>query len=252
MMRIQEIYTYLDGFAPFETQAAWDNSGLLIGSGDTAVERVLIALDVTLQTAQYAAENSCGLIVSHHPVIFRAVKSIPRSSVVHTLIRNGIAVISAHTNLDKAPGGVNDTLCERIGMEYEKAGESAGDGFLNIGTLKNAFDAKGFAVYLSKRLDASVRYIDGGETLERIAVCAGAGGEFAAQAKALGCSALVTGDADHHDFLDAAALGVSLFAAGHYATEVPVTDVLYRKLSNAFPDTEFLVCPKNDPIVTVN
>ena len=250
-MKIREIYDYINTFAPFETQAAWDNSGLLIGSADAEARKVLIALDVTSQTAEYAVKNGCGLIVSHHPVIFRALKAIPEQSVVYTLIRNGVGVVSAHTNLDKAQGGVNDTLCKVLGLSFEKAGESVADGFLNVGVLPHAFDALGLAKYLSERLGAPVRYIDGGRPLERAAVCAGAGGEFASEAASLGCGALVTGDADHHDFLDAAAIGVSLFAAGHYATEVPVTDVLCKKLSAAFPDAEFLVYPKNDPIRTV-
>lgn len=250
-MRVSDIYENIDSFAPFSTQAEWDNSGLLLGAPEKETNKVLVCLDLTEAAAVYAVSQGCGLIVSHHPVIFRGVKQISYPSVFTELIRGDISVISAHTNLDIAPGGVNDTLCETLGMDFEKAGPSIGDGFLNFGFLPQCRSARDLARFLHDTLHAPVRYMDALNEIGRIAVCAGSGGEFYREAKAAGCTALITGDADHHDFLDAAAIGVSLFAAGHYETEVPVVPKLTGMLKARFPQAEFIAFPGKNPLLTL-
>ena len=242
-MRVSEVYDYIDSFAPFCTQEDWDNSGLLIGSGEKETDRILVCLDITEKAVRYAAEKHCGLIVSHHPVIFRAVKQITYPSVLSLLIQNDISVISAHTNLDKAPGGVNDTLCETLGMTYEKLGAECGGGFLNVGYIPDCKTVAALGRILNEKLHGAVRSITWPFALPeseigKIAVCAGAGGEFFADAKAAGCNTLITGDADHHDFLDAAQMGVYLFAAGHFETEIPVIYKLQEMLENRFLEEE--------------
>ena len=250
-MTVKDVYNFINSFAPFSSQAAWDNSGLLLGAEDRPVSRCLVCLDVTHAELKFALENGCELIVSHHPVIFRPVKSVCASSVLWGLIKNDICVISAHTNLDKAPGGVNDALCDAIGMTYGKTGEDVADGFLNVGTLPSSLAPAAFAAQLGKTLGGAVRYIDGGSPVEKIAVCSGAGGSLAAAAAALGCTALVTGDADHHDFLDAAALGISLFAAGHYETERLIAPRLRDRLAANFGDAAFFCPPSQNPITVI-
>lgn len=250
-MKVKDIYNWIDAFAPFSSQAAWDNSGLLFGSLEREVSKVLLCLDVTMEAARFAAENGCELMISHHPVLFHPVKQISSDSVYWTLIKNDISVLCAHTNLDKAPGGVNDTLCDALGLEYVKFGEEIAEGFLNTGTIVQALSVPALAKYIAERLGGAVRYIDGGEPISRIAVCSGAGGDLATAAKASGCNTLITGDADHHDFLDAAAIGVSLFAAGHHETEVLITKKLYAQLSEAFPSVAFLEFTNRNPIKTV-
>ncbi len=245
---VKEIYDHLDRIAPFAAQAEWDNSGLLLGSPDACVERAVICLDLTARAVAFAAAQGAQLVISHHPVIFRAVRAIPEKSVLWALIRQNIAVISAHTNLDKAAGGVNDTLCETLGMRYEKPAEPFGEGFLNVGEINGIPDAAALAEYLRARLGGPVRYIDSGAPIGRIAVCCGAGGELYAEAARAGCTALITGDADHHDFLDAAACGVSLFAAGHYETEIPVVEKLRAVLTSAFPAVAFDTYRNMNPI----
>ncbi len=247
-MKVSRIYNYIDNIAPFSLQAAWDNSGLQLGSMEKTVSRVLLCLDVTKDAASYAASEKCDLTVSHHPLIFHPLKSISADSAICTLIKNDIAVISAHTNLDRAEGGVNDTLCEELSLQYEKADASIGDGFLNIATLDRDLNASAFASYLRERLGGPVSYIDSKNKLGKLAVCCGAGGGFIKEALLLGCGALLTGDADYHEFLDAEALGISLFAAGHYETEVPVLPKLKSLLCAAFPDMEFIVYPGTNKI----
>ena len=162
---------------------------------------------------------------------------------------------------------MNDTLCELLGMDYEKADASFGGGFLNVGTLKNCKNGNELANLLHQKLHGAVRFNCNNEIIGKIAVCAGAGGEFVADAKAAGCNALITGDADHHDFLDAAEAGVALFAAGHYETEIPmvfklagmlerefiIPDGAVQKKSpdNNFADKAIFVYPYTNPIQTI-
>ena len=253
MITTGELMAYIDGFAPFSSAAEWDNSGLQLGDPDAAAARVLLSLDVTPEEVYQAERDSCKLILSHHPLLFRGLKQIPADSVPAMLIRNGVSVISAHTNLDKATGGVNDSLCETLGFPYEKCGEEIADGFLNVSSvITNApMSASDFASRLSERLHASVRYISCGRPVFRIGVCCGAGDDFVREAAALGCDAFLTGDASYHAFLDAKELGVTLFAAGHFETEAVVLPVLQRRLSAAFPGVDFIVSERKSPVQTV-
>ena len=246
----KDIYNYIDSFAPFSSQAQWDNSGLLVGSFNSEVTKVLIALDVTAYEIEKAKEINAQLIVSHHPVIFSAQKTFLDKSVAFEAARSGISLLCAHTNLDKATGGVNDTLCEKIGLKYEKMPPEVADGFLNVGTTDNEYTAQEYAKLLVEKLGAAVRYSSCVNKIGKVAVCSGSGADFFACAKELGCDALVTGDASYHDFLDATHSGIAIFAAGHFETEVIIAEKLQKMLSEKFNDTEFVVSDRFNPIST--
>ena len=116
MITVGQIYSYLDQIAPFDYQADWDNSGLQVGSYDDQVDKVLVALDVTSEVIEEAQDMGAQMIVSHHPVLFHAVKRLDRESIPYQLAKAGIASVACHTNLDTAPGGVNDCLASRLGL----------------------------------------------------------------------------------------------------------------------------------------
>ena len=105
-----DFYRCLDELAPFSTQLSWDNSGLLVGDFSQQVHTCVLALDVTEAVVRFAREHDAQLIVTHHPVIFGAIRNVTAESLVWQLARENISVISAHTNLDLAEGGVNDAL----------------------------------------------------------------------------------------------------------------------------------------------
>ncbi|MBR5410805.1 MAG: Nif3-like dinuclear metal center hexameric protein [Clostridia bacterium] len=249
-MTVKDVYDLIDGYAPFSSQCEWDNSGILLGDADADVKGVLVALDVTNYEAKLAVERGANLIVAHHPLIFHPLKRIEYDSLVSFLIRSGIHVIAAHTNLDKAPGGVNDALCEALGFSFEKVTD-AGDGFLNIASFPDSLSANEVAALLKARLSGAVSYIDDGKPVRKAALCGGDGGSFLQDADSLGCDALITGEAGYHDFLDAKTLGVSLFAAGHYETEAPVMTALRKTIKNAFPDIPVTVSDRKNSILTV-
>ena len=115
-MKVKEILDFLGEKAPFDTCEEWDNVGLLVGSGYLPATRVLVALDVTDGAVEAAKAIGADLIVTHHPVIFRPISRLSADSMPYRLAAAGISVISAHTNLDKAVEGVNDTLAARLGL----------------------------------------------------------------------------------------------------------------------------------------
>ncbi|MBQ6065287.1 MAG: Nif3-like dinuclear metal center hexameric protein [Clostridia bacterium] len=250
-MTVKDLYDFIHTIAPFDTKAEWDNPGLLVGDGTATVTRAVVALDVTMAELAQAKRVGAQAVIAHHPVIFHPQKSFLAGDVCYEAARLGIACVCAHTNLDKAPGGVNDALCEALGMTYEKLPDDYAEGFLNVGTIDGIDAAEELANHIAERLNAAVRYADAGVPIGKIGVCSGAGADEFAEAQRAGCTAMVTGDASYHDFLDAKAAGVSLFAAGHFETEIVIVDVLIRKLSAAFPSVEFLPSERENPVKTV-
>lgn len=250
-MKVQDFYQAIDRLAPFDTAASWDNAGLLLGSSDKEVKNVLLCLDVTDRELELVRANKIDLVITHHPVIFHALKALCPDDVCWQMIEAGCAVISAHTNLDKAPGGVNDTLCNVLGLQYKKCPDTVAEGFLNVGVLPKYTTPLQLARMIAEKLGAHVRYLPAEGKLRKIAVCAGAGGDLYAEAAAEGCDALITGDADYHDFLNAKEKGVCLFAAGHFETENMITGKLKAKLETVLPEANYFVSDREAPIKTV-
>ena len=133
MTTVQQVVTLMEQLAPRSYAESWDNVGLMVGDRNAMVTGVLTTLDVTEETISYAIEHNCNLIVSHHPLIFKGLKQLScdttQGRMIHKLIQHKIAVYSAHTNLDIAPGGLNDMLAERLGLidvkGFIKTGEDA-------------------------------------------------------------------------------------------------------------------------------
>ena len=128
-MTVKQLYDILDSRIPRSLSCEWDNDGLMCcPNGEKEVKKVLIALDVTAQVVEYAISGGYDAIVSHHPFIFKGMKSINEESYISEkairLIQNGISVFSFHTRLDAVSGGVNDRLCELLElMSVQSFGE---------------------------------------------------------------------------------------------------------------------------------
>ena len=241
--RINDIYNYIDTIAPFATQCEWDNSGMLIGDGSACVSRVLVCLDATRRAIEKAAELGCELIVTHHPIIFRPIKGIPAQSAVYDLIRGGMSVICAHTNLDAAAQGVNLRLAEALGLEDIHIIENMEMGF--GGVLSEPLDRSDFVKYVGDKLGTVCRASVCDRPIRRVAVIGGAAGDMAQEAFALGYDAFVTGEVKHHEFIAAAEYGCCVVAAGHYETEDVVTEPLRDMLAAQFGGVEFLTYHEN-------
>ncbi|MBR0535350.1 MAG: Nif3-like dinuclear metal center hexameric protein [Clostridia bacterium] len=234
-MKIKEIYDLIDEAVPFSTAAEWDNTGLSVGSLDNEVSCILLALDVTSEVIEKAKEVGAQLVLTHHPLIFDGVKSIESDSVLYKAVQSGITFISVHTPLDIAKGGVNYSLAAMLGVENVHDVEE--DEFLKLGEIA-PMSADSFAENIKRALGGSVSYTDCGKPISKVALCGGAGGSCVYTAAQLGADALITGEAKHNQFLDSKELGVSLFSAGHYETEVHGMMLIQFILRNKFPDLQ--------------
>ena len=249
-MKIKEVYDFLDSVTPYDTQCSWDNSGLMTGSLEKETDSVMLCLDCTNDVIGQAVANNCTLIVCHHPLIFSGVKCVCEDSPLYNAVKNGITVISAHTNLDMADGGVNDILCEKLGIANVEYLYAEGAPFMRMGDVDYE-NASEFAKLCAVKLDNAVRVCDSGRKVSRVAVCGGSGGEYIYEVAAAGCDTFVTGEAKHHQYLDAQRLGVNMIVAGHFSTEVPVIQSLCDKLLKAFPKHKFYVASEKCPYETV-
>ena len=254
MTTVRQVYEEMQRIAPLELAESWDNPGLLVDCGGT-VQKVLVTLDITPEVVEEAARKHCEVIVAHHPVIFSPLKKIGPQDVPCQLVRAGISAICMHTNLDAAEGGVNEVLAGIFGM---KNLETFADGCGRVGEIE-LNSVKGLAYQVQKELTSrcnlpengpavQIKLVDNGRMVKRLAVISGAGGSLFEEAIAVGADCLLTGEANHHHAIDAKRLGLSLIAAGHYATEFPVTAAVAEKLRAALPELEVLVSEANkDP-----
>lgn len=232
---VQEILQELKAFAPPELACSWDNVGLLVDAG-RPVEKVLTALDITADVVREAAAAGCQLIVSHHPVIFDPMKHITAEDVPAMLLQNGISGICMHTNLDAAPGGVNDTLADLLGMSRENRRNFA-ENCGRIGTVETTTVAD-IAKFCAETLHSGVKFVESGKPVSCLAEVSGGGGSYLQEAIDEGADCLVTGEAAHHIALLAKQKGVGLVVAGHWGTEQGIADVLAARLHTAFPQLE--------------
>ncbi len=241
-MTVYELYKKMSGIFPRELSCEWDNDGLMC-CPDTSrrVERVLLALDVTEHTVEYAKEKKCDLIISHHPLVFRGLNAVtPDNHVarkVINLLSAGISVFSFHTRADAASGGVNDALAKALGLVDVKA---FADGMGRIGYLREARDIGELALFVKNTLGApTVAYIGEGIS-HRVAVLGGDGKDCIADAIAAGADTYISGSIGYNATLDAPEMGIKLIEAGHFHTENPVLERFAEAVKEAMPDAQIL------------
>lgn len=120
-MTVNDVTRIIEQLAPVGYQESYDNSGLSVGAPSMEVSGILLCFDVTEKVVDEAIELGVNLIISHHPVIFSGLKSITGRSAVERIvlkaIQHNIALYAAHTNLDSVPGGINDKLCDILGIQ---------------------------------------------------------------------------------------------------------------------------------------
>ena len=243
MATVADILDYIETLAPRSMKMDWDNVGLLCGSKSAAVTKVLVALDPFEAVCQEAVETGAQLIITHHPLIFQAPKAITDETSIGRsimqLCRYGISAINAHTNLDQAPGGVNDVLAQKLGLEnVEIVNPKDGIGLMRCGDVTEQ-PLEGFLALVKERLGCEgLRYACGEKTVRRVAVGGGSCAGGMLDAKAAGCDTFVTADVKYNQFWDAYDLGMNLIDAGHFHTENPVVAVLADKIAAAFPEIQ--------------
>ena len=230
MTKRADILAFLEKKAPVGTAEEWDNAGLLADAGKEELHTVCVALDATPAAIDFAAKKGAGLLITHHPVIFHPLKCLTGDTPAVTALKKGVSILSLHTNLDKAAGGVNDTLAALLGLCDVI---TLPDGMTRVGKLPTPRGAADFAKAVAAALAAPVAFC-GENTVETVAVCGGGAGDGVFSLPT-GVDAYVTGEMKHHEFLAARERGLCAVAAGHYATEVPVIYTLEKWLREAFP-----------------
>ena len=243
MTTVADILKYIETLAPRSMKMDWDNVGLLCGSRSSEVTKVLVALDPFEAVCQEAVEIGAQLIVTHHPLIFQAPKAITDETsigrCIMQLCRHGISAINAHTNLDQAPGGVNDVLAAKLGLEnVEIVNPKDGIGLMRCGVVAEQ-SLTSFLTVVKERLGCDgLRYVDGGKPVHKVAVGGGSCAGGMLEALDAGCDTFVTADVKYNQFWDAHDLGLNLIDAGHFHTENPVVAILAAKIAAAFPEVE--------------
>ena len=246
MATVHDILTFLETLAPRSMKMDWDNVGLNVGRRDKEVKKILVALDPFAHVCQEAKDFGADLLVTHHVLIFRpgfVTDATAQGQNTLFLIENGIAHINAHTNLDLAPGGVNDILAARLGLENPKVITPMGVdekgrewGLLRWGTVEKQSLTE-FLDHVKTVLGCEgLRYVDGGKPVRKVASGGGSCCDEMLEAVEAGCDTFVTADAKYNDFWDAKDMGLNLIDAGHFYTENPVTAYLAEQISAAFPE----------------
>ena len=236
-MTVKDIYTFLDDIAPFEMQVSYDNSSIIIGSKESDVSKIGVCLDITHDVADYCIDNKIDLIICHHPLIFSAIKKISALDVTYKLIKNGISVIAAHTNLDCAKNGVCESLCKALNIKITD--NAFADDFPNIplgriGELDEKLSADDFAKFIKQRLNApDIRY-SAFTDVKKIGVFNGSGADMIDFAIKCGADSVITSEVKHHQWIFANENKINVFDAGHFSTEYVITDVLTSAINEKF------------------
>ena len=257
MHTVSDILDFLDTLAPRSMKMDWDNVGLLCGDKDAPVTKILLALDPFEAVIDEAQYEGAELIITHHPLIFQPIKAITEDNQVGRCIRKlccyNISAINAHTNLDCAPGGVNDRLAQMLGLNNIQVIDPMGVdpqgrkwGLLRMGQVPTQPLSEFLETVKSSLGCEGLRYVFGGSSSVRnVAVGGGAcAGELKAALLA-GCDTFVTADVKYNQFWDAQDLGLNLIDAGHFATENPIIAVLAEKISAAFPEIQVIISQKH-------
>jgi len=241
MTTVNDILNYIETLAPRSLKMDWDNVGLNCGSRSAPVTRILVALDPFEHVCKEAADWGADLLVTHHPLIFRPLPMVTDDAAITRglmeLVRHNISHICAHTNLDCAPGGVNDALAAVLGLEdVEPLGAYGGMmrfGYVTEQSLEN------FLGFVKEALHCDgLRYCDGGKPVRKVAVGGGSCSDGLYDTVLAGCDTFVTADVKYNGFWDAKEQGLNLIDAGHFHTENPVVAVLAAKLAAQFPEIE--------------
>jgi len=243
-MKCKDVIAKLEELSPPFYAAQWDNPGLLVGSMQKNVSKVYIALDATDAAIARAIEYDCDMIITHHPLIFKPIKSVCDDDFIGRrilkLAKHDISYFAMHTNFDvmgMADAAADEIkLLDRRVLEVTYEDDISKEGYGRVGRLPEKMTLRECAEYIKKifNLDAVKVFGDLDEILETAAISPGGGGSVLGSAIASKANVLITGDIDYNPGIDAVAQGLNIIDAGHFGTEklfMPyIKDYLNREL----------------------
>ena len=242
-MKVRDITTAIEEFAPLGLQESYDNSGLIVGRPDDEVHRALLAVDVTEEVIAEAVREECDMIITHHPIIFHALKRFNSASqterCVEEAIRRGIVLYAAHTNLDSTPNGMSWRVGQMLGLKNMRVMQTTmaeGAGFGVVGELSEEIPSEKFMREVMARFGVkALRHGDiVKEKIRRVAICTGSGGSLIDEARASGADIYLTADLRYNDFMRHE--NAIIFAdMGHFESEYCAIQILFDVLSKKIP-----------------
>ena len=265
-----QITSYLESIAPLHFQESYDNSGLLVGNPNTEVTGILVSLDTIESVIEEAKAKNCNLIVAHHPIIFRGLKSLTgKNYIERTIIKaiqEGIGIYAIHTNLDNIQDGVNAKISEKIGLTNTKIlspknnifHKDSNDEPQKVGSgmiveLSEAISVDAFLAKLKSKMNLPLikhtkleSFLNNktDKKIKKIALCGGAGSFLLNEAIKQKADFFITGDYKYHEFFDAEDK-IIICDIGHYESEVFTKDLLVDFLKKEFSDIEIIACQTN-------
>jgi dinuclear metal center YbgI/SA1388 family protein len=238
---VADILAALEAVAPAQLAEEWDPIGLQVGSRHWTVKRILTALDLTPAVIREVRRREGNLLVTHHPLFFKPLARLdldtPLGSMLQALVRDRIALISAHTNLDSVQGGVNDALAALLRLEnlqvLQPSPHDPQAGLGRIGRLASATALGDFAAAIKADMNLpSLRYVgEAALPVQHVALCSGSGSSLMEAFLSSEAQVFVTGDVRYHDAREIEAHGRGVIDIGHYESEHIVLETLARKLS---------------------
>lgn len=244
-MTVKEIASAIEAFAPLPLQEDYDNAGLQVGFGDRHVNAVMLCLDVTEEVLEEAVRRKCEMIVSHHPLIFRGLKSLTGADETQRIairaLEAGVAIYSAHTNLDSTWNGVSHEMAHILDVkDIEVLEPKEGMPRAGLGVIGNITPTPKleFLRRVKEKFNVrNLRYSAQSRALvvKRVALCGGSGASLISLAKKAGADLYVTGDVKYHDF---ATWGQEMIIAdiGHYESELCSMRIFSRIIRGKYPD----------------
>ena len=250
-MKIKEVLSALERFAPLPLQESWDNAGLQVGLTETEVSGALLCLDVTEKIVDEAIRKGCNLIVSHHPLLFRGLKTISDlTDVQRTVMKaicNGICVVSMHTNMDNAKDGVNFRIARKLGMKEvvflaPKTVDGVESGSGVIGGLEEPLASDDFVLAVKKAFGVECTMCN--ELLRRpiskVAVCGGAGDFLLDEAVKAGADAFITGEMHYHQYFGYEQQ-IQICVIGHYQSEQYTAEIFRDIIEKECPRVKTII-----------
>ena len=259
-MKIKEVISALEQFAPLPLQESWDNAGLQIGLTEAEVSGALLCLDVTEAIIDEAERRGCNMVVSHHPLLFHGLKQISDTTYVQRTvwkaITRGICVVSMHTNLDNAEGGVNHEIARQLRLNdvtflSPKTVDGIACGSGVVGTLEKPMAAHNFINYVKQQMAAESAMCNEllNRPISRVAICGGAGDFLIDEALKAGADAFITGEAHYHQYFGYEQR-IQLCVIGHYESEHYTTRLLKSIIDQRCPSVTTLIAETNtNPII---
>lgn len=261
MKKVKDIIKIMEDFAPKNLKEDFDNVGFMVGDKEKDVNKILLALDCTLDVIQEAKEKNIDLIITHHPLLFRKPSSITTDTLtgkkIIELIKNDIGLYSSHTNLDSAEEGLNETIVNILGfkdgilLEKNKNSRNDNEGIGRLVKLEEPIILEDLVLSIKEKLNIPfVKLVKGNDSVKNIAIVNGSGSDFIGKAVEKGADCIITGDTTYHYALDYQEMGVSIIDTGHFPSEWIVFQNVVEKIKGKFDGIEIIISNKSkDPYI---